>query len=57
MRAMKHKYKINANEYGVYYRCATSAQAALRRIYLLIYGTTWDIPWQADYWTIEEIAQ
>ena len=57
MRTMKHKYKINANEYGVYYRCATSAQAALRRIYLLIYGTTWDIPWQADYWTIEEIAQ
>ena len=57
MKAEKHKYKIDTQgQYGVFYRWATSARAALNRIYLHIYGTTYDIPWQADYWTVTEIS-
>ena len=55
MKTPKRKYRINADGYGVFYRCATSAGAALRRVYLAIFGTAYDVPWQADYWTVEEV--
>ena len=53
---MRHKYKIDTQgQYGVFYRYATTPQAALSRIYWQLFGSTYDVPWQADYWTIEEI--
>jgi len=48
-------WKITTHGYGVFYRHARTAAAALQRIVFAIFGRGYD-GWEHEYWTVEEVA-
>ena len=49
------KFKIVTHGYGVFYRYAKTAKAALNRVVYAIFGRGYD-GWEHEYWTVEEVA-
>ena len=56
MKTAKRKFMVDTHDWGVFYRYAKSAQAALNRVVYAVFGPSYN-GWAHDYWEVTEVTQ
>lgn len=56
MKSEKRKFMVDTHGWGVFYRYAKSAQAAVHRVVYAVFGPGYE-GWEHEYWTVTEVTQ